>query len=157
MLFFSSFVFLLTYIWVFFLNTFLLYHWELDIAHATQKQSQPGLHNETPCHKTPLKHLSSYVHHGNSQPKNWLEYRMYLFLLALWEKALISGSLYKKLFLPGRWKIPYCTKYLIQNEWIHIWLFQLKHLSTYETEWISKSSFMSFWRCFAICAFIHLG
>lgn len=43
-----------------------------------------------------------------------------------------------------------CTKYLIQNEWIHIWLFQFKHLSTDETDWISKSSFMSFWRWFAI-------
>lgn len=150
MLFFSSFVFLLTYIWGFFFflkNTFLLYRWELDIARATQKQSQ---HNETSCHKTAIETFIFICTSWKFSAKKLKEYRMHLFLLALWEKALISGSLYKKLSLPARWKIPYCTEYLVQNEWTHIWLFQLKHLSTDETEWISKSSFMSFWRYFVI-------
>lgn len=90
---------------VFFLkNTFLFYHWELDIAHTTQKQSQPELHNETPCHKTAIGTFTLICTSWKFSAKKLMKYRMYLFLSALWEKALISGSLYKKLFLPERWE-----------------------------------------------------
>lgn len=86
----------------FFLNTFLLYHWELDIAHTTQKQSQPELHNKTPWHKTAFETFTFVCTSCKFSVKKLMEYRMYLFLLAWWEKALISDSLYKKYYFCQR-------------------------------------------------------